>query len=251
MPSTHIVLCHPERSSFTARWADATARACTALGRSVTLTDLYAIGFDPAERGSHYTDPAETDVLKRQEAASKAGALPPDVTAEIANLRAADLLILHFPLWWFAPPAMLKGWCDRVLANGAMHDAHRRFDAGPARGKRVLFCVTTGSSATESAPDGKEGDIALLLWPLAYTFRYLGYDIYRPEVLHGVHGYHRDSRKTALEARLTAALDSRQALIGGLPNRPLLPFNADTDFDETGRLKPGAPSHWPFIRHEA
>jgi NAD(P)H dehydrogenase (quinone) len=28
-----------------------------------------------------------------------------------------------------------------------------------------------------------------------------------------------------------------------------MPFNADTDFDAEGRLRPDAPSHWPFIRH--
>ncbi len=206
------------------------------------------MGFDPAERGAHYDGAPPFDPLKAQAAAAANGRLPPEVAGEIAKVRAADLLILHFPLWWFAPPAMIKGWCDRVLAHGALHSTEARFDTGLGQGKRVLFCVTTGASAAESGPSGREGDTRLYLWPLAHTFRYLGMTVLVPEIVHGVHGYHRDARRRALEARLSDVLAGQRALIAGLAARPVLPFNADTDFDTDGRLKPGRPSHSPFIR---
>lgn len=211
-------------------------------------SDLYALGFDPAERGAHY-GVSPFDALKAQEAASAEGRLPPDVAAEVDKIRAADLVILHFPLWWFAPPAMIKGWCDRALTHGALHNVDARFDTGLCRGKHVLFCVTTGANAAESSPAGKEGDTRLHLWPLAYTFRYLGFSVYEPELLHGVHGYHRGDRATALAARLRTALEGQAALVAGLPGRGTIPFNADTDFDQDGRLRPEAPSYSPFIRH--
>ena len=242
MPRRFVLWAHPERTSFTAQWA---AASCAAAGEDVLVSDLYGMGFDPAERGALYPDPPERfDPLKAQ----AAGPLPEVVEAEIAKLRAAEQIVLHFPLWWFAPPAMIKGWCERVLAHGATHDTSRRFDRGDFRGRRVLFCVTTGSSAAESGPDGREGDTRLLLWPLAMTFRYLGFDVAEPLLVHGVHGYHRAERKTALEARLAAVLDDQAGVIAGLESRALVPFNADGDFDGEGRLRIGAPSVTPFIR---
>ena len=125
-----------------------------------------------------------------------------------------------------------------------------RFDKGQFRGRKALFCVTTGSSADESAHNGKEGDIRMLLWPMAYTLRYLGFSVVEPKIVHGVHGYHRDARKTALDARLREFLDSHATLIAAFDTLPLMPFNADTDFDADGRLKSDAPSNSRFIRHE-
>ncbi|SLN24672.1 NAD(P)H-dependent oxidoreductase [Roseisalinus antarcticus] len=252
MTTTLIVLAHPERRSFNGAWADATDRALRGQGDSVLWSDLNAMGFDPVEAPSHYDrpgDPAPFDVLKAQEAAAKANALPADVTAEIDKIRRADRIVFHFPLWWFAPPAMLKGWSERVLANGALHDADERFDAGRCRGKTALFCVTTGSKAAESGHDGKEGDVSMLLWPLAYTLRYLGFDVLEPRVVHGVHGYHKGAAKQALEQRLHAVLEDHPKTIADFDRLPRIAFNRDTEFDADGRLRPEAHSHSLFIRH--
>ena len=72
------------------------------------------------------------------------------------------------------------------------------------------MCVTTGSSAAESAHDGREGDVRLLLWPTAQTLRYLGFEVLEPVVVHGVHGYHRGDRARALGDRLSRALAAGQ-----------------------------------------
>ena len=212
----------------------------------VTLySDLVATGFDPVERAVHYqASPDNFDPLKAQESHPP----PADVAPELDKLNAADRIILHFPIWWFSPLAVLKGWCERVLMHGHTHDTGNRFDAGRYRGKQVLFCVTTGSKASESGPDGREGNIEMLLWPLAMTFRYLGFDVLKPEVAHGVHGYHRGLRKAELAARLAKMLADQPSLIAGLSRRDNIPFNADTDFDDSGRLTTDAPSVTPFIR---
>ena len=31
-------------------------------------------------------------------------------------------MVLVFPTWWFGPPAILKGWLDRVWAPGVAYD---------------------------------------------------------------------------------------------------------------------------------
>ncbi len=41
-----------------------------------------------------------------------------ELKAEMDKLEKADLLIFQFPLWWFGLPAILKGWVDRVFAQG-------------------------------------------------------------------------------------------------------------------------------------
>ena len=251
MPTTLIVLAHPEPRSFNAQWAQASAAASAAQGHDVIWSDLYAMGFDPAERADHYDQPTDVpfDPLKAQQAAA-ATTLPAGIAAEADKLRRADRIIFHFPMWWFAPPAMLKGWCDRALTHGALHTTAQRFDTGMLRGKKAMLCVTTGSSADESAHNGKEGDVGLLLWPLAYTLRYVGLTVLKPVCVHGVHGYHRDDRAVALGERLAQTLAQQAGLIASFDTLPRIAFHADADFDAQGRLRADRPSLTLFIRHD-
>ena len=251
MTTTLIVLAHPDRRSFNGAWADTTARAAEARGDTVLWSDLYGMGFHPAEAAARYeaAGNGQFDPLKAQEQAAEAGLLPSDVAGEVAKIQAADRIIFHFPLWWFAPPAILKGWCDRALVHGALHSVDARFDAGHCQGKRALFCVTTGASADECAHNGKEGDVQMLLWPLAHTLRYLGFIVLEPRVVHGVHGYFTGDKKAALETRLQNTLAAQGAMLDEFEVLPQLQFNADGDFDDRGQLRPDRPSYSHFIRH--
>lgn len=242
MTTTLVVTAAPGPTSFNRAWAQASIDAARALGHEVLTSDLYAMGFDPAERGAHYGIDGPFDPLKAQAEAPT----PPDAAAEAEKVRAANNILFHFPIWWFSPPAILKGWTERVLLHGHLHDVPNRFDAGRLRGKVALFCVTGGAQETEVGPGGKEGRIELLLWPLAYTLRYCGMDIAAPVTTHGVHGYHRGDRKTALEARLAKLLAAQPDVIAGLPDRPRWAFHPDSDFDETGRLRDGIAPLSPF-----
>ncbi len=245
---TLIVTAHPYTSSFTGSWAQETENAILSKGGRVLRSDLVQDNFDPVERFEHYRETMGHDVLKCQENASQNGELPADVAAEVAKFQAADRIILHFPIWWFGPPAIIKGWCDRVLANGAMHTSRERFDTGRHREKTVLFCVSTGSQESESGPDGKEGDVRMLLWPLAYTFRYLGCQVAMPQFVHGVHGYWKDEEKIEVEHRLAAHLSAHSEVIDGFDELPLMRFNPDDAFDKNGRLRADAESVTPFIK---
>ncbi|PSL18212.1 NAD(P)H-dependent oxidoreductase [Shimia abyssi] len=246
MTVTLIVLAHPNRASFNGAWAEATATACEALGHEVIWSDLVALGFDAVEGAGHYNGAAAFDPLKAQEMAAQQGSVPTDVAREIAKIQQADRIVFHFPMWWFAPPAVLKGWFDRVLMHGALHTVDERFDRGRCRGKAALFCVTTGATDIESGPDGKEGNVDMLLWPTAYTLRYLGMAVLEPVVVHGVHGYHEGAGKAALEQRLAGVLGGQADVMSGFDAHVRMRFNADVDFDEDGRLR-GA-SVTPFIR---
>ncbi len=230
MTRTLVILAHPRPGSFNHAWANASA-AASELAGPVVVSDLYSTGFDPRHHDGE--DPR-----------------PPEIEAEIERVRQADRLVFHFPLWWFALPAILKGWFDRVLAHGVFHSSRQRFDTGPCKGKAALFCVTTGSTEVESAPDGKEGDVRMHLWPAAYTLRYCGFDVLQPITVHGVHRFlDDDEEKARLQARLAGVLDAHGAVIRHFDTHPRLVFNADTDFTSQGALRRNAPSHSPFIRH--
>lgn len=102
----HVVYAHPLAASFAAA---ALARVCAALeagGHQVDVLDLYADGFDPRlspeERRIYHEVPANRGL----------------VAPYVARLQAADALVLVFPAWNFGPPAILKGWFDRVLLPG-------------------------------------------------------------------------------------------------------------------------------------
>lgn len=252
--TTLVVVAHPEPRSFNGNWAAASIKACESLGHKVLFSDLVADGFNPVESAACYSESLLQDIqpfdpLKAQEQAAVKNMLPNDIATEMQKINEADRLIIHFPLWWFGPPAILKGWLDRCLVHGAMHTVDERFDRGRCKGKQVMFCVSTGASAAECSFSGKEGDVEMLLWPVAYTFRYLGFTVLKPQVVFGVHGYFEGAEESALRSRLGGVLDQHEALIEGFDDLPELSFNSDSDFDGAGTLKSGAPSHTGFIRH--
>ena len=249
---THVVLAHPEPKSFNGQLATMTCQTMEAEG-PVTVSDLYAMGFDPCEGPQHYPDrhdPVVFHTQSEQRASADRGAIPDDVSSEAQRLLYCDLLVVHFPLWWFGPPAILKGWMDRVFVYGHMYRSAMRYDHGICAGKRMIACVTTGASADSCALDGREGDTLMHLWPILFPFRYLGFEVYTPQVLHGVGGVAFIEGQEDGLSTLDAYARRWTETLSTLSSRPLVPYNPETDFDEdTKRLLPDAPSYSPFIRH--
>ena len=98
-----IVHCHPREGSFTAAVRDTVAERLGAAGAEIRVSDLYARGFSPALSG------AEWDAYLDSPDNARA------VASDVADLRWCDTLIFVYPTWWYGPPALLKGWLDRVL----------------------------------------------------------------------------------------------------------------------------------------
>lgn len=217
------------------------------------MSDLYAMDFDAREGSAHFEkrkDPAFFHAQTEQRFNAENGSLPDDVEREIQALERSDLVVVHFPLWWFGMPAMLKGWMDRVFAYGRMYRSELRYDRGVCVGKRVILCVTTGASEDSCAYNGREGDTRLLLWPIQFPFRYLGFNVLEPEVFHGVGGVaFMETAEDGLSTLDAYTAQWRQTL-ATLDSRDSVPFNEDAEFDDSKRLVPGAPSHSPFIRQK-
>jgi NAD(P)H dehydrogenase (quinone) len=245
-----IVLAHPERRIVLRRWAEASAAGAEAAGRGCCgPTSAPWASTRSRGRSATTSHAGRFDPLKAQEAAAAEGHLPARCRqAEVAKIELADMIVFHFPLWWFGPPAILKGWFDRCLIHGRIHDVDHRFDAGRMRGKRALFLRRPGRVRWNAVRAARRGRRAFCSGRMAYTLRYCGFDVAEPLTVHGVHGYFEGAEERALETRLAEVLADQARVIATLDRRPVMPFNADTDFDATGRLRPGAPSHSPFIR---
>ena len=247
----HILLAHPEPNSFNGHLARLSQNVTRQLGWENSFSDLYQMDFDPREGPHHYTsrsDPNAFHAQTEQRYSADHDTIPTEVNAEIQWLLNSEVLIVHFPLWWFGPPAILKGWMDRVFVYGRMYRSTMRYDTGICTGKRMIACVTTGSSKENCSFNGREGNTHLHLWPVLYPFRYLGFEVLQPQILHGVGS---TAFMEGHEAGLSA-LDARSAqwssTLTSLSNRPIVPYNSDRDFDEDKRLVPGAPSYSPFIQ---
>ncbi len=100
-----LVFAHPVETSFGAALKDCIV-AALAPRHQVDLLDLYAEGFDPvmsrAERLGYH---ALGDNIA-------------PVASHVARLMQAEALVFCFPAWSFGPPAILKGWLDRVMLPG-------------------------------------------------------------------------------------------------------------------------------------
>ena len=190
-----VVTAHPSPRSLTAELARVARSALEGPDRSVEVSDLYAMGWDPAVRLEDYGDvacAAET-VSSRSKHAYDVGTLAPEVVAEQDKLRRADLLVLVFPMWWHGMPAILKGWFDRVFINGfafGLQDEAglpRKYGDGGLAGRKVLAVVTAGDRAESFEPRGLNGDLDELFFPFLHGVAwYTGMEPLRPHLVAGV-----------------------------------------------------------------
>ena len=248
----YIVLAHPEARSYNAALARNSQRSLESQGHQVRLSDLYAQSFAPDEHARHFqrrADWSRFDAQTEQRFSSCENALAPEVQREVDQLLWADLLVLQFPLWWFGMPAILKGWMDRVFVYGKLYSGTRRFHAGVCAGKRAMLSVTAGSSQAACSPDGREGDTELILWPIHYSLHFVGYTVLEPVIITDVRGGRAAAEDELQRRSLAQRLEQQQSIVGNLHSRRVIPFNAAEDWDEHGKLRPGAPVYSPFIRH--
>jgi len=252
MKHVHIVLAHPEPKSFNAHLAKLAATTLEKRGWDVSITDLYSQGFDPCERASHYKDRLNEerfDVQTEQRHASADGNVPLDVRAEIDFLQKTDLLILQYPMWWHLPPAILKGWMDRVFIYGDVYKSTQRFEKGRFVGSKAMISVTVGTSPETYGHDGRSGDIDLMLWPINFSLAYVGFDVLKPYVGYGVEAGLRYSDPQEIEERLQKIQSDYVERLSTIEEEAAIPFNQMEDWGDNGRIKPDAPVYSPFIRH--
>jgi NAD(P)H dehydrogenase (quinone) len=231
-----IVYAHPEPTSFNAAMKNTAVATLTTLGHTVEISDLYAMGWNPvagpADIVGPHADPGRFSLAREQTAAMEKGTIAPDIAAEQEKLERANFVVLQFPVWWFGMPAILKGWADRVFARGFAYLPGRKYDTGMFKGKLAMIAATTGTSADTYAPDGIDGDILTVLWPIHNgLLRYTGFDVLPPHIAYMPAREDEATRRTQLEG-LKQRLET-------IDRTPRLFFHPAEDYGANERLRPG------------
>jgi NAD(P)H dehydrogenase (quinone) len=230
-----IVYAHPEPKSFNGALKDVSVETLRGRGYEVEVTDLYAMRFKAVVGADDFHgERADPEFLRaaEQTRACETGTFASDIVTEQKKLARAELLILQFPIWWFGMPAILKGWADRVLARGFAYVAGRKYDTGMLRGKTAMIAATTGTAADTYTPDGIDGDIHTVLWPVHNgLLRYCGFDVIEPFI-----AYMPGRVGPKVRQRY---LDDYRARLLDIEHAPRLFFHPAQDYGPNERLKPG------------
>ena len=152
-----VVLCHPKSDSFNHMVAEKTITTLKRSHHTTFFHDLYEEGFDPvlssAELERHFS--FDEQVLSYAE-----------------QLDAAEGLVICHPDWWCGPPALLKGWVDRVFRPGFAYEyvgeefMPKRKSPLLLDKKALVFCTTTQQ-------EGEHTRLIEKLW-INEIFRYCG-----------------------------------------------------------------------------
>lgn len=126
-----VLFAHPVPESFSSALHDKVVTSLQKRGWEVDDCDLNAEGFSPVltaqERRNYHNEEINT--------------VP--VQAYVDRVRAADALVLVFPVWNFGYPAILKGFIDRVFLPGVSFKLVDGKVAGNLRHIQRLAAVTT------------------------------------------------------------------------------------------------------------
>ncbi len=132
-----VILAHPNPESFNHAIAQTAVDAIKANGHRIFFHDLYQEKFDPR--------------LNIEELANDA-ILPPVIRKHCEEIAAVDGIVIVHPNWWGQPPAILKGWVDRVIRPGVAYEFtggrfRRRHTQRLAQSRAVLVFNTSNTKS--------------------------------------------------------------------------------------------------------
>ena len=102
-----VILAHPYSESFNHSIYQAVLETLNNNGHQVNAHNLYEEEFNPLLEGSELTTGETSDPL---------------VMKYRHELKTAQGIVIVHPNWWGQPPAILKGWMDRVLRSGVAYE---------------------------------------------------------------------------------------------------------------------------------
>jgi len=147
-----VIVGHPDPASFNHALATAVCDTLEKNGHHVTFHDLYAEGFDP--------------ILTSREIPED-GPVPDAIRAHCDALQSADGIVIIHPNWWGQPPAILKGWIDRVVRPGVAY-CFEAGDGGEGLPVGLLKARAAVVFNTSNTPDEREqsafGDPLEAIW---------------------------------------------------------------------------------------
>jgi NAD(P)H dehydrogenase (quinone) len=131
-----VILGHPSDESFNHAIANVAIKKLTNSGHKVWFHDLYKENFDP--------------VINSEEI-PKTGTITGPIKRHCVELSECDGIIVIHPNWWGQPPAVIKGWIDRVFRPGVAYefsegDNGEGIPVGLLKAKSALVFNTSNTS---------------------------------------------------------------------------------------------------------
>ena len=102
-----LILGHPKPNSLNHSIAEKSIVVLKELGHEVVFYDLYQERFDPV------LPPGEENLPEEE--------LPEYLQDHLCYFKEADGIIFVHPNWWGGPPAILRGWIDRVIRTNSCY----------------------------------------------------------------------------------------------------------------------------------
>lgn len=147
-----VILAHPNKKSFNHAIAKAAVDALRQNGHELFFHDLYEEQFDP--------------ILESHEI-PKDSLLSPEIKKHCEEIsEAAGIIIIH-PNWWGQPPAILKGWVDRIMRPGVAYEflENDKGEGVPIGLLKAKSAIIFNTSNTESKREKKVfGDPLEAIW---------------------------------------------------------------------------------------
>lgn len=127
-----VIVAHPAHKSLNVAIAHTYRAAAAGLGHLVDVRDLYAMRFDPCLKAAEIPGP-------------RAPVFRDDVRRERARLAEIDVFAFVYPLWFNAPPAILKGYVDRIFGMGFGFKPGVGGNSPALSGRRLISFTTSGA----------------------------------------------------------------------------------------------------------
>lgn len=130
-----IIVGHPDPNSFTMAMVARYRQTMSALGHEHVVRDLYQMDFDPRLKLAEMPD-------------RPIWSIAPDAAAERELLKEASVFAFIYPLWFNSPPAIVKGYIDRIFGAGFGYAQLRAGGLEPLLGGRQLITITVSGSSS-------------------------------------------------------------------------------------------------------
>lgn len=186
-----LVHAHSEADSFVSAMRDTIVASFRERGDSVTVSDLYAMEFNPVSGPEDFgerSDPGHLTYALEQRHGYEQGTIAQDIKDEIGKVLEADVVGFTFPLYWFGTPAILKGWIDRVFISGTFYGGKRLYANGGMAGKKAFAAFSLGGREHMFGDNSLHGPLTTGMMKHFFqgTLGYAGFSVVEPFIAHHV-----------------------------------------------------------------
>ena len=147
-----VIIGHPNKKSFNYAIAITVVERLLEMGHKVFFHDLYEERFDAIITGYELENEVSKDKLIEQ---------------HCKEIKEAEGIVIIHPNWWGQPPAILKGWVDRVLRQGVAYTFNEN-DNGGGIPEGLLKAKVAIIFNTSNTPEQRElkifGDPLETIW---------------------------------------------------------------------------------------